>query len=97
MLPWDWINKYLILSYLIIQADHISPTFKTVENNRQNLQTKVISKTSVLNWNLSSSTVLDSFRTCKDNRSYNIHIGIKLKTVLWLYYCIEPLVEEIHE
>jgi hypothetical protein len=23
----------------------------------------------------------DSFPTCKDNRSYNIHIGIKLKTV----------------
>ncbi len=24
----------------------------------------------------------DIFPTCKDNRSYNIHIGIKLKTVL---------------
>jgi hypothetical protein len=30
----------------------------------------------------------DIFPTCKDNRNYNIHIEIKLKTVLWLYYCI---------
>jgi hypothetical protein len=89
-----FLHKILIFWYGYQNNPKFYADFKTVKTNGQNLQTKVIGKTSVLNWNLSSSTVLDSFPTCKDNLSYNIHIGIKLKTVLWLYFCIEPLVEE---